>query len=94
MVLKYLTFGTKKGSYTSRRRSRERRGKWSEDKDVAESGLEHQTKRQHNQVPAYVSIRQHSSAYVSIHRHTSAYVSIRQHTPAYVSIREHDGGLA
>jgi hypothetical protein len=31
----------------------------------------------HVHVPAYVSIRQHSSTYVSIRQHTSAYVSIR-----------------
>jgi hypothetical protein len=40
-------------------------------------------------VPAYVSIRQHTSACVSIRQHTSAYVSIRQHTSAYVSMRQH-----
>jgi hypothetical protein len=40
-------------------------------------------------LPAYVSIRQHTSAYVSIRQHTSAYVSIRQHTSAYVSIPQH-----
>jgi hypothetical protein len=39
-------------------------------------------------VPAYASIRQHTSAYVSIRQHTSAYVSIRQHTSAYAA----DGG--
>jgi hypothetical protein len=43
----------------------------------------------HTEVPAYVSIRQHTSAYVSIRQHTSAYVSIRQHTSAHVSIRRH-----
>ncbi len=49
-------------------------------------------------IPAYVSIRQHTSAYVSIRQHTSralkcvsylhtlAYV---KHTSAYVSIRQH-----
>jgi hypothetical protein len=31
-------------------------------------------------LPAYVSIRQHTSAYVSVRQHTSAYASIRQHT--------------
>ncbi len=41
-------------------------------------------------IPAYVSIRQHTSAYVSIRQHTSAYVSIRQRTSAYVSIRQLD----
>ncbi len=48
-------------------------------------------------MPAYVSIRQHTSAYVRRRRrgssfgclHTSAYISIRQHTSAYVSIRQH-----
>jgi hypothetical protein len=40
-------------------------------------------------LPAYVSIRQHTSAYVSIRQHTSAYVSVRQRTSAYVSIRQH-----
>jgi hypothetical protein len=54
-----------------------------------------------SQMPAYVSIHEHTSAgfllaaiprvtpeaYVSIRQHTSAYVSIRQHTPAYDSIR-------
>ncbi len=29
-------------------------------------------------LPAFVSIRQHTSAYVSIRQHTSAYVSIRR----------------
>jgi hypothetical protein len=50
-------------------------------------------------MPAYESIRQHTSAYVSIRQHAvpdedeeaymSAHVSIRQHTSAYVSIRQH-----
>jgi hypothetical protein len=54
-------------------------------------------------LPAYVSIRQHTSTSVGIRQHSSAYVSILQHTlhllqglaaaylhtSAYVSIRQH-----
>jgi len=45
--------------------------------------------RSRHSLPAYVSIRQHTSAYGSIRQHTAAYVSIRQHTSACVSIRQH-----
>jgi hypothetical protein len=38
------------------------------------------------EIPAYVSIRQHTSAYVSIRQHTAAYGSIRQHTAACVRV--------
>jgi hypothetical protein len=40
-------------------------------------------------IPAYVSIRQHTSAYVSIRQHTTECISIRRNSSAYVSIRQH-----